>query len=142
MSWRPKQAASNKQIKPNKIDRAAEFVSSTLAREQDHAGLMDLQFLLGSKPEGVLSPDYLKQAALRASQKLSELGIQGWQADLEASQAASQVPNTSGYGNEGVRVWDRDRHVLIFARVAELAEVHALQLPVVATAETGNRQAA
>jgi hypothetical protein len=122
MSLLHKVAAVNKQVKPNKIDRASEYISSIIDNEQQPE-VDSLRFWLGERPKDIKSQQYLEAVAAQAMQKLGELGIRDWFPDLEASRVASQVPNTYGYGNESVKIWSKDHHWLVFQHAVELAEV-------------------
>jgi hypothetical protein len=116
------QAVVNKQVKSNKIDQDLNYIVSEIARlHPEHIGSITLR--LGRRPDGMSSPSYLELLAGQASQKLGALGVTGWTPDLVASQAASQSPNLNGYGNQGVKIWSKDQHELIFTHEIQLAEV-------------------
>jgi hypothetical protein len=110
----------NKQVKPPKIDQDIAFVLETLNQPLE-AGSYIHSFNLGSRPAEFKSgPEYL----IELRQKLGLLGVAG--VDLDASVLASLVPNEFGYGNQGVKVWSRDHHVLVLNQTVQLATVHEL----------------
>jgi hypothetical protein len=117
----------NKQVKPPKIDQDIAFVLETLNQPLE-AGSYMYSFNLGSRPAEFKSgPEYL----IELRQKLGLLGVAG--VDMDASVLASLVPNEFGYGNQGVKVWSRDHHVLVLNQTVQLATVH--ELPVRASPE-------
>ena len=107
MSWRPNLAAQNKQAKPNRSDQAAAFISEIIGRQPEDSQ-ETFTFSIGRRPEGTLSGPYLQQAGETTTQRLGDLGMHGWQVDLEASEAASKVPNPWGYGNQSVKIWNEN----------------------------------
>jgi hypothetical protein len=110
----------NKQVKSEKIDQDIAYVLKTL-NQPLQAGFYMYQFNLGKRPPEFKSgPEYL--SALKVN--LGALGVEG--VDLEASYEASLVPNEFGYGNQGIKVWSRDHHILLLTRQVELAVVHVL----------------
>lgn len=138
MSWHRLAALNNKQVKPEKIDLAAEYVSSIIAHRQDQLDIESIEFALGTRPDGMLGPEFLWQTAQLVGKRLQALGILDWHADLEKSHEASKVPNTDGYINTDNRIWTRKHNQLVLVH-APLAEV--IYLPQIASAEPASLSA-
>ncbi len=122
-----KEAVINKKVKPNKIDRATDYIVRVITSKP---GCGDgIEFKLGAKPKGSGSQEFLNMVSEEALRTLASHGIGGWSVDMAASQDASRV--SYGYGNQANAILNSHDLHLVLARVSQLPQLaEVMQLPV------------